>query len=322
MKLEALAAKQVAAETKIQGVWSWGWPSFSVAGDDPDKPAAACVYLWARDPKLCDGPALAGAGFDASLTEGQITLPAGVRCTLGTRRDPEERRRAHGGAHGRPRLGGERAAAARGAARAEPDRPDDRARRGARDRSRPLRRQRRALPRRARATLHVTLPDARAIIADRLAREPRAGALPAAAAVGRAGRRVPLDVCRRRASDSSRSIPRRRGSAARSAASRSRRSRPSRSSRCARTAARRSTPSTGASPCGRSGRRCRCSRSRPPRRATVARGVLGRFAKHDVYERWLRTQELRLLANAVCVRDAVPAQGDVDLSAWVPFLGA
>ena len=25
-----------------------------------DKPAAACVYLWARDTRLCDGPALAG----------------------------------------------------------------------------------------------------------------------------------------------------------------------------------------------------------------------------------------------------------------------
>ena len=72
VKLEALAAKQVAAETKIQGVWSWGWPSFSVAGNDPDKPAAACVYLWTRDTNLCDGPALAGPGFNASLTEGQI----------------------------------------------------------------------------------------------------------------------------------------------------------------------------------------------------------------------------------------------------------
>ena len=41
------------------------------------------MYLWARDRSLCDGPALAGAGFDASLTEGQIVLPAGIRCTLG-----------------------------------------------------------------------------------------------------------------------------------------------------------------------------------------------------------------------------------------------
>src|SRR5205085_9614139 len=70
VKLQALAAKQVAAETKIQGVWSWGWPSFSAAGNDPDKGAAACVYLWSRDPKLCDGAAFAGGAFNTSLTEG------------------------------------------------------------------------------------------------------------------------------------------------------------------------------------------------------------------------------------------------------------
>src|SRR4029077_12595934 len=60
--------------------------SFSVAGVDPDKPAAACVYLWARDPALCNGPALAGPGFASSRTEGQMALPAGVRCLLGDRR--------------------------------------------------------------------------------------------------------------------------------------------------------------------------------------------------------------------------------------------
>jgi hypothetical protein len=60
----------------------------------------------------------------------------------------------------------------------------------------------------------------------------------------------------------------------------------------------------------------------PTQASTVARSVLGRFAKLDVYERWLRTREIQLLANAVCIRDAVPARGDVDLSAWVPFLGA
>src|SRR4029077_15953198 len=27
VKLEALAARQVAAETHIEGVWSWGWPA-------------------------------------------------------------------------------------------------------------------------------------------------------------------------------------------------------------------------------------------------------------------------------------------------------
>jgi hypothetical protein len=60
----------------------------------------------------------------------------------------------------------------------------------------------------------------------------------------------------------------------------------------------------------------------PTQASAIARGVLGRFAKLDVYERWLRTREIRLLADAVCIRDAVPARGDVDLSAWVPFLGA
>ena len=48
VKWEALAAKQVAADTKLGSVWSWGWGTFGPASVDPDKPAAACVYLWAR----------------------------------------------------------------------------------------------------------------------------------------------------------------------------------------------------------------------------------------------------------------------------------
>ena len=54
----------------------------------------------------------------------------------------------------------------------------------------------------------------------------------------------------------------------------------------------------------------------------VAVGVLGRFAKLAVYERWLRAEEITTLASAVCTRDLVPAQGDVDLADFVPFLGA
>jgi hypothetical protein len=46
------------------------------------KPTAACVYLWARDSKLCNAPRAAGKGFNASRTEGQLILPAGTRCTL------------------------------------------------------------------------------------------------------------------------------------------------------------------------------------------------------------------------------------------------
>ncbi len=81
VKLEALAAKFVATQFKLQGVWSWGWATFSTtATPDPDTAAAACVWLWARDQSLCDGPTAAGAGFDASLTEGQLDVPAGDRC--------------------------------------------------------------------------------------------------------------------------------------------------------------------------------------------------------------------------------------------------
>jgi hypothetical protein len=60
----------------------------------------------------------------------------------------------------------------------------------------------------------------------------------------------------------------------------------------------------------------------PTQSRAVARELLGRFAKLDVYERWLRAREIHLLANAMCIRDAVPARGDVDLSVWIPFLGA
>ena len=81
VKLEALAAKYVATQFKLQGIWSWGWATFNPnATPDPDKAAAACVWLWTRDQSLCDGPTAAGAGFDASLTEGQLDVPAGVRC--------------------------------------------------------------------------------------------------------------------------------------------------------------------------------------------------------------------------------------------------
>ena len=86
VKWQALAAKQVAAETGLGTVWSWGWGTWGAASSDPDKPAAACVYLWVRNHGLCDGPTAAGPGFEASLTEGQITLPAGTRCTVAGQR--------------------------------------------------------------------------------------------------------------------------------------------------------------------------------------------------------------------------------------------
>jgi hypothetical protein len=86
IKREALAARQVAAELGVGTVWSWGWGTFlhfAPEGADPDKPVAACVYLWAHDQSLCDGPTAAGPDFDPSLTIGQIILPAGAQCAIG-----------------------------------------------------------------------------------------------------------------------------------------------------------------------------------------------------------------------------------------------
>jgi hypothetical protein len=85
VKWQALAARQIAREYGIASVWSWGWATYTAAAADPDKADAACVYLWTRDPGLCNGPAVAGPAFDTSLTEGQIRLPAGQKCMFGRR---------------------------------------------------------------------------------------------------------------------------------------------------------------------------------------------------------------------------------------------
>ena len=82
VKWQVLAARQVALETKIASIWSWGWANWGQRGYDPDKAGAACVYLWTRAPGLCDGPGVAGDGFDASRTAGQIILPGGVQCVF------------------------------------------------------------------------------------------------------------------------------------------------------------------------------------------------------------------------------------------------
>lgn len=84
VKLDALAARQVSGELGLPTIWSWGWATYTEKSPfDADKASAACVYLWARSQSLCDGPGAAGSGFDTSLTEGQLTVPARVFCTLG-----------------------------------------------------------------------------------------------------------------------------------------------------------------------------------------------------------------------------------------------
>lgn len=82
-KLQALAARQVARELGLEYVVSWGWGFFNEQARDPDKLGAACVWLWARDPSLCAAGSLRER-FDRDLRAGQIDLPGGVRCALGS----------------------------------------------------------------------------------------------------------------------------------------------------------------------------------------------------------------------------------------------
>jgi hypothetical protein len=85
-KWQSLALQQVSAEMGIASVWSWGWGRWSAAELDPDKGHAACVWLWARSPSLCDAPTQLGPGFDTSLTDGQLSLlPASAQCLIGKR---------------------------------------------------------------------------------------------------------------------------------------------------------------------------------------------------------------------------------------------
>ncbi|HEY3542624.1 MAG TPA: hypothetical protein VGK79_08780 [Gaiellaceae bacterium] len=86
IKWQALAARQVAAETGIASVWSWGWGRWSVGEQDPDKGHAACVWLWARSASLCDAPKQLGPEFETSLREGQLSLlSAHTQCLIGKR---------------------------------------------------------------------------------------------------------------------------------------------------------------------------------------------------------------------------------------------
>ena len=80
VKWEALSAKEVAAELKLGSVFSWGWQEWNAAEQDPDKPKAACVWLWARTPRLCNAPRFLGKSFDRSVTDGQILLSHGTIC--------------------------------------------------------------------------------------------------------------------------------------------------------------------------------------------------------------------------------------------------
>ena len=82
VKWEGLAAKEVARETGLGSVFSWGWQEWNRRELDPDKPKAACVWLWARTRSLCNAPHMLGKTFDRSLTDGQISLGRGSICRV------------------------------------------------------------------------------------------------------------------------------------------------------------------------------------------------------------------------------------------------
>ncbi len=319
VKLEALAAKQVAAETKIQGVWSWGWPSFSAAGDDPDKPAAACVYLWARDPNLCNAPLVAGAGFDASRTEGQIALAAGVRCTLAnvtiTKSDVARVAAITGDRESAASALLERSVL-RAATPVDPQSVLAAERWIVRDRfSGSALRYRAAL-----ADAGVPIADARAIIADRIARgiveerfRPHASSAGEIAAFlsTYATTNVRLVSVTPEAPWLGDAF---RGFAVQTIA-------PDQVFTLEAGTRTRIDTVDGPFAVLPLGPPLPLFALPPARARDVARGVLGRFAKDDVFQRWLRAQETAPLAQAVCARDALPVKGDVDLTAWLPFLG-
>jgi hypothetical protein len=318
VKLEALAAKQVAADTPVEGIWSWGWPSFSVAGNDPDKPAAACVYLWTRDHNLCDAPAQAGVPFDESTTEGQIILPQGARCTFGKAtisKSDVGRAAALTGDLGSAST----ALLERVVLRA--DEPVDPGTVLASERAIVRDRFGGSVPRyrEALAAAHITLADARSIIADRLARDRVQERFkpPPATAQEVADFTATYAATNVRLVSVDQPAPwldgARRGFAVETIAPKEVFALPVGQKKAIDTLDGRFTVRALGPPLP--------VYALPPARARdVAQAVLGRFAKDDVYQSWLRAREAALLSQAVCARDDIPASGDVDLTLWAPFL--
>ena len=318
VKLEALAAKQVAAETKVEGIWSWGWPTFSAAGADADKPAAACVYLWARDQSLCDGPAAAGEGFDASLDEGQISLPAGVRCTFGSARilkSEVARTAAVTGDLGSAASALLEQVVLREASPVDPTTVLAAERAIVRDRFGGSEARYRA----SLAAVPLTLADARAVISERVSRErieerfrpkPPTAAQIADFEMTYAATRVRLVSLDAPAPWLGGAM---RGFAVATVAPAAVFSLPAGKTRAIDTIDGRFAVTPLGPPLPLYALSPNAARS-------VAQSVLGRFAKDSVYESWLDTQESRTLQSAVCARDDVPVEGSVDLTDWAPFL--
>jgi hypothetical protein len=317
VKLEALAAKFVATQFKLAGVWSWGWATFNPnVTPDPDKAAAACVWLWARNQSLCNGPAAAQAGFDTSLTEGQLNVPAGARCltSVGTiSRNAVSRFTAVTGDPGyaasvlleelalaskikptyKDVLSAERAVIAAGFS-------GNRTRYWA-----------------ALRAAHLTLSDARAVITARLARdqleEGMKAPAPSAAAIA--------DFLQTYRDQDALSVSTTatapwlggstHGWAIETLAPTELFALTGPGKIDTVDGTFQVTPAGGALPLG----------LLPKEQAIeAAREALGRQARDDEYRAWLRAEETKLLSTASCLNDQVPTAEETDLSAFVPFL--
>jgi hypothetical protein len=320
VKLEALAAKQVARETGIDSVWSWGWATFSAAGQDPDKTAAACVWIWARDQRLCDAPTMVRHTFDESLTEGQLILPRNTRCTF------------DGGRARILRTDTARLAALTGdvdlAASALLERlvlrdavPSDPVSVLAAERGIVLGRFGGSRARYATGLRRsqLTLLDGRALIADRLARD----AVEARFKPRPPPQRQVDDFLATYADQPVRLVE-------------SDPAAPWLGDAVRGWAVATLTPSRLFTlPVGKSvfvdtpDERFAVRALGPPlplgllprpRAEAAARAALRRVAKQDVYRSWVKAREAALLADAICVRDQLPSGGPVDLGPFVPFL--
>jgi hypothetical protein len=316
VKLEALAAKQVAREFRIDSVWSWGWATFSAAGEDPDKPAAACVWLWARDQRLCDGPAAAGSGFDASLTEGQLILPSGARCILDGGRIDRTALGRMAELTGDPNFA---ASVLLERATLQEESPVDpvsvlsaeRAVIAANfggSRARYLA---------ALRLAHVTVQDARAVIADRVARDGVESRFKPRAASARQVDDFLATYANQsvRLVETSRDAPWLGGGVRGWAVD-------SLAPPAVFSLRRAATIDTvdGAFRVKPLGPTLPLALLPDAKAQAVALAALSITARGDVYRSWLGTAEDRMLTTAVCLHDELPTTGPTDLEAFVPFL--
>jgi hypothetical protein len=318
VKLEALAARQVAGELGVSTIWSWGWATFSAADQDPDKPAAVCVYLWARDQRLCDGSARAGPGFDASLTEGQIDLTAGIQCTLPVGQIAQQSVLPLAAATGDPELAasavleglivGAKAQVASAAVLAAE-------RSVIREHFRGVR----AYYLSDLARLHLTLVAARMVIAEEIGRAQIEAGLqagrPTAAAI--AAFYASYDGVQTRLVEA-RPAPWWLGGQTTGFAIGTVAPSPIFALPLGRPV---TIVTVGGTFTVRALAQALPLSAIPLSLAQPAiSAALGRDGQDDAYQDWLAQEETRALNSAICLRDDLPAVGDIDLSAYAPFL--